>query len=275
MRTKKKKQTSKNLKIALGFFVLVAILIIGSLTLRFISLIQSSKFDGRHRFTIVLLNAKPGAKVISFAPDNKSISILQIKNSSLSNSSQVGKFFKIPIDGDIGTKQYLRDEKVSAQIKSLLFHYGKLKTHLTVIDLIRLWIFSKNVPEHAIEVDDLSTLGPGLPSDLVVDKLSNRLFSDYTISQERQSIQIINGTGVLGLGNQLGRLIANLGADVVAVNTSEKILENSKISYFGTVSYTLWKLQNVLGFKTVTQKERGISDIIIELGKDSLNNLRF
>lgn len=267
---KKKKVQGQNLKIALWFALLVFLLIAGSLLFKFILLLKNSRFDGSHRFNIYLSCGKLDNSLISFSPENKTITILNLKKQPV---NELQKNLEIPADDVILTKEDDCEKEISSRLASGIFG-GFKKTDLTAIDIFRLWLFSKFVPSHSVTEKDFS--GLDITDNLVVDKSIDGLFSDPAIVSERSSIQIVNGTAVSGLGNRLARLVTNMGGEVVAINTSEKEFNDSKIIYWNKKNYTVERLAKITGFKILERKEGGgVSDIVIEIGKDKINSLPF
>lgn len=275
MRKKQKKES--NLKLVIIFCLLVFFLITCSLLIRFFSILSKSYFDGEHRFTIsvsnnILLSDKA---VLSFSPETNSISYLKVKNFN----RNVGKYLKTPIDGNINftEKNNLKGNKEDVEfiLREAILKLNSIKTDLTFIDLLRLWYFTKTLPSHEIIHEQKDLLKEEINQEYAIDKLSSKLFLDYSLSQEKLSIQIINGANVTGLGNRLARFLSNSGANVISVLTSDKELQKSTIEYFGEVSYTHKRLQKILGFSLKEQKSPSISDIVIIIGKDSGNNSIF
>lgn len=277
-KTKKKPETN-NIKIAFIFFILVFFLIIVSLLFKLTILIQNSKFDGKHSFILVLNGTKDKAnqkQLINFAPDKSSISILDVG----SKENNIGKFLEVPIDGNIRilkneSNSLLREgsnKNIEGLISTAVFGKDSYNDNLTILDKIRLLIFAKSIQQHNIlykQISDQDNL-----SEEMMDKISNQFFSDSLITEEKVSIQIINGTGVSGLGNRLSRLISNIGGNVISVSSSDQEFNTSEISY-STDSYTLQRISKILKFNTSKIKENAISDITIKIGKDNIENLVF
>lgn len=272
---KKKKNVSKkqNIKLAFIFCFFVLILIMGSLFLKAGILIKKSNFDGQHRFTISfsksLINSD--IQVVSFAPDTKSISILFVSKNNFSKVQNIEKYLQIPIDASVqfdGLSK-IEEKKLEPTIRKLILNFNNTQTNLTIIDLVRLWLFTKNVSSHAV-----ITRAIDFPlDDAMIDKTSSFLFNDYTLTQENQSIQIINGTKASGLGNRLARIISNAGGNIISVSTADDIIKYSEILYFGKKSYTAEKLSKILNFPLSNKQEEktgeAISDITVIIGKDS------
>lgn len=291
MRHKKKISDKNNLGIAIIFIILVLVLIIISGIFKIVSLVAQSRFDGKHRFTIGLSNKKSNISVVSFAPDNLSVSYLLINPDLMDGKGDLEtknikvkelniiKNLSIPVDAfiefssnDFGFLKPKDDKKsIDFKMQDIILNYKNIKTDLTVVDLLRLWVFYKTVPSHSVSGKDFTSGKNGF----IISKVSSSLFNDYTVSQEKISIEIINGTEILGLGNRLAGLITNMGGNVVAVSTSDKPIEKSEISYFGEKTYTLERLVKILSFKTIVSDKQEISDITVKLGKDTVPFLMF
>ncbi len=266
MRIRSKPKNGSNLTMVFVFCIAVFFLVLGSLTVKSFLLLQASLFDGQHRFTVFVKDSKGESELISFAPDSKTIAMLVLPKGKNDTQKSVEKFLGIPVDGFIqGEKQYVQEEKdIPLFVRNLIFNYNRLQTNMTPIDLVRLWFFAKSVPTYSIVIQHLST-----PVDqLVMDKRMVTLFSDNSVSQEKLSIQIINGTGVAGLGNRLARIITNMGGNVVVVSTANTVVKTSHIAYYGQQSYTAQKLNKILNASLSTMQKPEISDIIVTIGMD-------
>lgn len=271
MKRKKKKEEGHTLRLAITFFVLVGLLLLGSALVKLATLIEKSHFDGAHRFTVEFKEGQ-FSQVVSFAPDTRSISILNIQDTPATFSA--GRFLGIPIDAKVkNSKEQAmpagRHGDVSSQLQLLLFSYGKIETTLTPIDILRLWLFAKGVSSSAITFQEISLT----VTQASIDRISSSLFLDYALSQENVSMQIINGTGVSGLGNRLARLITNMGGNVVSVETADSLIKQSKITYNTKKTYTLEKLVRFLGFQSSLLEEKGIADIVLTIGEDGVLTL--
>ncbi|MDO8461127.1 MAG: LytR C-terminal domain-containing protein [bacterium] len=253
-------------KMAFVFAAIVLFFILISLILRMVSLIGKSSFDGVHQFIIEVASyEEKGSKIISFAPDITSVSILYLPKG--------GRALKIPIDGSItaSTAGLSNGKDVSSDLQTFIFGYGSIKTNLTIIDLIRLYLFAKTVPASNFTYKEASL---SLFEEEKGDKILSSLFTDYTLSKEAVSIQIVNGTNVSGFGNRLARLISNMGGNVISVSTSEKAIKTSEILYLDS-SYTVERLGKVLSIKKRQMEKPMLFDIVIQIGEDFQKSLKF
>lgn len=266
MRKKRNLKKDNNAKVAIIFVGFVISIVLISLILKFVVVLSQSQFNSK-RFTMTVSNNK-GLEVLSFSPTTHTMSILKLdKNINV----PLRQFLAIPIDGFIKEDSLDINQNADALFPKMIFNYKKLNTNLTIVDLIKLFIFARNLSESEIDERFIS-------KDLTVreiDSLTGRLFNDEIIEKEGKKIQIINGTDVLGLGNRLARLIANMGGDVIIVANADSAQKTSKISYIDDKSYTVEKLSKVLGFSPAQTRDRTIADITITIGQDNLNSLPF
>lgn len=267
----KKDSEFKNFHTILIFSAVVGFAIIISLFLKGISLIQSSTFDGEHRYTLFIKQEKP--LILSFDPVSDSVSVLEV--SKTLDQKEASRYLRIPIDGYVS---YKSDKNISTsdledgrKISSVFFKVVKdipvLQTNLTVIDMVRLALSSSSVPSHKIITKSI----PGTLDSYLVDSIVSSMFSDTTIADEKTSVSVVNGTSISGLGASFERLLLNIGVNVVSVSTSDSPIKTSYIVYQGDKPpYTLSKMEKILGVSTKKEPKSGISDIIIYLGRDIL-----
>lgn len=261
-----KKRHGQNLRLAGLFVAIVFVLVIISLLFKFILVLREGKFDGNHKIVIAFVGSN-NTSFVGFSPENKSISILKF-----SNTKDIQKHFDIPVDGKISNSS---DDISTSQISSKLFKsaltFGKDLEDITFIDALRLFIFTKGVPFNAIYDRKIT---PDLTNQQI-STLVYLTFSDPTIYQENQSIQIINSTSLYGLGNKLANFISNMGGNVVLVSTANTENKISTIEYYKTKSYTVNKINSYLNFSLIKSDKRGVADVIITIGKDKLDKINY
>lgn len=264
-----KKKRSNNLNLAFLFLILLFGLILISIFFKLIFVVKDSKFDGTHRFILAFV-AKEETDVVSFSPQNKSISILKLD--SQIKEEELSKFLEVPIDGVVKLSSAKVDEKnISKALWQSEFSLGNAYSRITFIDVLRLFLFARDVSQNSISqrefIDGLSE-----NQKLTIISLS---FTDPQVYQDNQSVEVINATDTFGLGNRLANLITNIGGNVVLVQSAEKNQEESEIIYYKEKTYTVKYLSRYLGFKTTQTNKRGVADVIIILGSDSLKESRF
>ncbi len=252
---KNKKTQPKNLKMAGWFFLAVATLIILSGILRFIILVEESRFDGGH-FTLQIANKN---EFISFSPKDSSINLLRVVD-----GRDVAKTLEIPVDSKIDSKDEFTKENLSKNLLLLSF-----KGQLNFLDSIKLSLFSASVKDNSFNETRIS-----LSEDKSkIQSVLTSTFSDPAITEEKQSIEIINSADVPGLGNRLANYITNMGGNVILVTTGD-IKDKSEIKYLDK-TYTLKKISRMLGFVSSKEDKKRLGDVTIIIGKDSKDNTQF
>ncbi len=265
---KRKKQQGKNLKFAIIFCALVFLLILMSIALKTLLLIKNSSFDGKNRYNMGIFQ-ETQISVVSFSPATRSIAIINLKGNRLGNN--ISQYVALPIDATFKTSNMVIDKKnLASGMSRVLFHFDDKNTSLTIIDALRLWLFTKDIPIDFIHQRDVSA-----GDTLAINSFASSFFIDPAISSEKTTIEIINATQTFGLANRLAALIANIGGDVVLVSSSDKPQDNSQVLYSGDLSYTVKKLASFLKVKPVKSFKKDISDVTIILGKDVLRDLKF
>lgn len=265
----KAKEKSNNMKLAGLFVLLVFGLIFLSLVFKIIFLIKDSKFDSSNKFNVAFIG-KETTEVVSFSPNNKSISILELETRV--ESKDLTKILQVPIDGVIynSAKSIDKNNLFSSLFKSFI-PFGEKKEKMTSIDSFRLFLFSRGVSSNSTYTREL-TKGLNENQKSTIVSLS---FTDPKIYEESLSIEIINATGIFGLGGRLATFISNVGGNVVLITSDDNLDNRSKIVYSGEETYTIKKLSSILGFPLEKAGKRGIADVIIIIGKEKDNNYNF
>ncbi len=256
---RKKKDQGKNTKIGIYFFVFILGVILISLILKGLVIVKNSKFQDDSRFNFLISNNKE-SEVVSFLPQNHSVSVLKIEG----DVGNIHKFLEVPIYGEVRSASLVLNKPISQALSNIFFGFKNIKTNFTVLDFFRIFLFTKTTSPGNFT---LRTVSVNL-DDTTLDKISLILFSDPKIADENVSVGIINGTAEYGAGNRLARLISNMGGNVVLVSTSQSQEDKSMILYSGKKTYTLGRLEKLLGFEVIENKSQTLSDITIQIGKD-------
>lgn len=256
------------MKLAGLFILLVLGLIILSVLFKVIFLIKESKFDGSHKFNIEFIT-KDKVSVVSFSPLNKSLTILLIKEEVDKNN--LSKSLGIPIDGKVFSKDNLTKNNLSFILIKSILPFGNSIKDLTIIDLIRLSFFSRTVSESSFYERELSSKF----NDAQKSTIISLSFTDPTIYEENQTIEVINSTDVYGFGGKLANLISHMGGNVVLVSSGDKKERISKIIYSGEATYTVKKLSSYLDFPLEKKDKKSIADVIIIIGTDRVKQNKF
>lgn len=270
---KKKKNASRashqSMRVAVVFILSVVFLMLISLTFKTVLLIKQSKYTDDYNFTIGILtplnkdNTEKKGEVISFDPLKQKITKLSFKE-PIKKQEQLASITRVPIDSIVEHKAFDRsNHDIASSLKKLLFNFGTLKTELTIIDAARLFLFAQTVPGQNLRNEEVSRFGSGVS----LDSKAASLFTDSRITDEKVTIEIVNGTDVSGLGNKVARMILNIGGNIISVTTARKTVNTSTIQY-SQKTYTFERLEKLFDFQAIQKKQTGISDIIITIGED-------
>lgn len=252
----KKQEKDKSLRLAIYFGLLIIFIILVSVVFKAIDIVRKSRFDGRNRFTVAIID-KTKASLISVSPSDGALTELSVDGAnSLTELNQLS----LPFDAYIQTNLNNNSNPKSYFLKTL-FNVREIRTNLTLVDLLRLGIFSGSVNADKIDSEHSST------NDAKLSIFASTLFIDPVMRDEKISLQITNSTDVPGLGNKLAKYLTNIGGDVVLVNSSSNAQEKSQI-FYGQESYTLKKISKMLNITPQKKESKSISDIIIIIGKD-------
>jgi len=257
---KEKEAALSNAKIAVAFFVFIIFIIGISLTFKFIAVLKSGQFDNSRSFSIGMSDGKH-AQLVILSCDSKSIAVFKLTGI---RAEEAGRTLRAPIDSFIASDSLDLNQKINSLFFTLIANYKKLKTNLTIIDLLRINLFARSIPQNSIDIMVVKDM-----DKLALDKAINRLIADSFIEKDSQTIQIINGTSISGFGNRLAGLITNMGGNVIIVATENSPIKRSTISYIDKESYTVKRLQKVLGYDVIERKDSGMADITITIGEDS------
>lgn len=258
----RKTKSSRNSLRLLGiFFIVVISAVLLSLGHRIFTLVSESKFDGQHSFLVSFIY-KNDVDIIGINPSQKSFSHLQVRGgkSSKENIQESG----VLTDSTVTLAKPFVITNVSDYFIKAAWHQDKIVTDLTIYDLSRLGLVTKNIAK-----DSLNSESVHIPFDqAAASSMLEQLFLDDAIDADNQTVAIVNGTGVPGIGTRLEQPLSSLGVNIISVTNSDSVKSSSKITYMGKKSYTVKRLSSLLHLPTEQITSQGISDIIILIGKD-------
>jgi hypothetical protein len=263
---KKKETMLSNTKIAIVFFAFLAFVVAISFIFKFIIVLKNGKFDGSRSFIFSVSNGK-NIETISLSPRLRNITVFKFEDNV--GTSEAGRLLEIPIDGTIASGSLDLNQKIKSISLKTIINYNNLKTNLTFLDLLRIALFVESIPENSIDTKIVKTGGLGQ------DKALENLINDPFIEKDHQTIQIVNGTSVSGLGNRLAKLITNIGGNVILVMTDNNPRKRSVITYINKKTYTVERLQRILEYEVVKDLDNAMSDVTIIIGEDRISSNPF
>lgn len=209
-------------------------------------------------------------------------------------SSSLREFLALPVDGYIIkppdsiqplTEESLNDNLEKGKLLSLYFCLlrKRCQTNFSGRDLANLLLKINQLKSGQIKTvafDEVGmvkekTLPDGstiLQSDYFrIDQLSQELFSDKTILNEGITVLVLNGTSQIGLANNMGRLVKNLGAELIGTGNTKRDFKNSVIYYRNKKlkdSYTLKRLAKIWQIEKIEKNDQIEGEINLILGED-------
>lgn len=239
--------------------LLIGLLIFAACVIKVVLLFQHSSFDGKHQFDLEIKESHQ-TRFVVFNPEDKSLHMLLIHGDFSGNPLLT---LGIPVDATISSPADI--SSFSTLAMDTIFKRKLLHASTTIIDGIHLFVFI-----HTADTDKtISQETNATTPEATQDTIFTNLFTDETIYKEGESIAIINGTGVVGLGNKVARLFNHMGANVVSVTTADTASPTSSISYVGNSSYTLTRISQLLSIPVTHLSTAAVSDITVLLGMDS------
>lgn len=272
MKKKISKKDDRSIKTFFLYALIVLFFIFASLTIKTVSLLRQSKYDGRH-FVLSINRGEKVEKIVGFSPSDGAgqaslVSNLDIKDSELTSSTLGQELGLIPDANLTIASDAPANLDTASILTKTLWNPQSAGSDLTFIDKARLILFSKNANVTAQEIR--------LPAPSnKINEIIKTQFSNDDISSENVTVQIINATEISGLGQRMERIVLNMGGNVVAVSTSRNRTPTSQIQYFGEITYTLKKFEKLFNFPIKKETKKPIADIVIIIGEDSQDTLIF
>lgn len=252
-------KSGNSLKIALIFFCLIFLLIVGGILLKLFLILQLSTYDGSHQYILEVDESNQKGELIAFLPQTKSVTILTISGSV---DHGFGQYIDVPVDA---TVHLPISSNINQLIQEMLIH-GANGQGMTVIDKLRLLLFV-----NMVKPVDMHQQSIQLPIDATVSqKLLPSLFLDQTLYADNESVAVVNATGVQGLGSRVAKRLTVLGINVVSVTSVDPLGNGTVLTARNTNTYTVSRISKIFHAKTQMSKGPSISDITLTVGKDSL-----
>lgn len=253
---------TKSLRLVVWFLFVLILVSALSLGAKAASMIGSSIFDGKHRFTVFVLDRNKDAAVISLEPQARTV-LLRIEGKPTQKEVESSLF--IGFDGSIqGVPPIGGESSVSDILASSFFSSGVEFDAMTHYDLLRLYFLSLEEQQ-----DDMITESVILKKGEVVRDASAKFFVDNGILADDKSVAIVNSAGVSGLGFRLEQVIVGLGGGVVSVTTGRDIQDPTHIFYSGEKTYSVERIERLLHQKAEEGNTQA-ADILVVIGKRSL-----
>lgn len=232
-----------------------------------IDLVKSSRFTKSY-FTILLVSDM--SYIMNINLSKKKLTVLTLKDKSIqsfvTSLPQASYYMGLPIDAVISfaSSRPLNPEKDLLTLAGTLSFFTQPKDHTLLgvnsFDIAKLYFHSKySISDMQIESYP-AVLGAAIDQTQQV-KLYNFL-SDQEIINNPTTIEVVNASGIDGVGARIAEMLRVVGYNVVAIRSSFSD-QKSSIIIRGGNDATLGKIQEILPIQTQFVDEEGIVDISI------------
>ena len=204
-------------------------------------------------------------------------------------SKSVFKLLAFPVDrymlvdgrGESAAKSLFNgDLRVSEEHLSVEFVKESIRTNFTFRELFNTYTFANSLPKDRIISKELTESYIENPS--VLDEELKDLTFDSTLSREKKSISVLNGTNTPGAASFGARVVNNAGGRVVAVGNTRSAYHESVIVVDDMTSESTRIVSNLFGIDEIVldsdarefdEGEISRSDITVIFGLDFAESL--
>ncbi len=251
------------------FFLIVFIFIIISLIARFIFLLQKSTFNPIS-YSVFINSDNP--RIIVLNNDLKQMWVVKVPNISSSRIRE-SIVLGVPIDGRVKNENITSNNFSSIPIilDQIFAPWKYAYEDMTVLDGMRMAASSYSLSKKDISSSEIKVSKDGDLVGITQDQLYT-IFKDPKIIDEQKSIEIVNATAVTGLAGSVGRVIKNVGGNVVSITSGDK---RPRTTVTGQVkSETLTRIARLLGAQEIVDENlSSLADIQVIVGSDFGNKL--
>lgn len=269
-------------------------------------LISTHRFGQFDRFNVVLvsksvtlvsINPKSSSAVTIFFPDdlflqnivhgyggysvNKISAVGELdKRGGETLAGTIREYVGVPIDG------YWLLSSSPADLKSFFLNPNHLfsgKTNLNLLDRFQFVFALEQIRSDKIAKINLSSavsplvLADGSNASTLdeptLDNLESGAFVEESLRSENLRLEIINSPSYPGLGNRAARILTNIGASVISVDTGDLALPTCQIlvSPRASNSQTVRRAKDIFSCQVLAKTPDDRADAKIILGEDYVN----
>lgn len=232
---------------------------------------SSFKSDGYN-----LLFLSNDAHIVHIDLKNNKMAIFSINNYGkiLNNKKRIydSVYLRIPIDGVVGfvnkDKQEINKKYFSIwNLFSLLSNVGFRRDNVNELDFIKFFFYSRSIRDSDVEIKRIE-----LYHEPLVDEPYADYYKEFSILNDKTSIEVVNASGVNGLGAKVSYMLKNAGFNVVSVGSTDNESPSKIIVRVKDENTSLKRINEIFKFKTEAKTESSIADITVVFGND--NNIK-
>ncbi|HVT00794.1 MAG TPA: LytR C-terminal domain-containing protein [Patescibacteria group bacterium] len=260
---------SSNVNSYIKYFLLIIIFAaIISVGYRVAANVRNSNFK-YNTFNILVLSHD--SYLIHLDKENEKIYVYDFKNSTKflegKPRSVQGIIVGVPIDAVIESKSKTltidQNFLTSSNFSRLFFNKGDNKLDgINKTDLIKVFMLSSKISDNDREERNISIKKV---ADFDNVDYGNSLY-DNDIFADKTSIQIMNDTGINGLGGRVAQMLKNMGYNVVSIDTNSDTKSSIKTENGDTISFR--RLVKVFDFPKTGEVGNQIADITLVIAQD-------
>lgn len=145
-----------------------------------------------------------------------------------------------------------------------------LQTNLTVGQIYQLASVTKKIKPQRFEIVEAKKFqtGTGFLDTSAFNNVVGVKLNDSEIVEGNYAVEIVNASGVEGLGSIMKTVISNLGANVVQVSSADQRQEKSQVFTTESGNYLAKRLEGIVKGEISSEKLLGSVDVRIVIGEN-------
>lgn len=252
------------------YLVIVFFLIVISLFVKAVVMITSSSFKA-DAYNLLLLNNDAHIVHIDLKNNKMTVSTIGGYGKILSDKKRLydSIYLRVPIDGVVDFTNK-KDQQINREyfsiwnLFSLLSNVGLRRDNINEVDLVKFFFYSSSMRNSDVDIKRID-----LFNGKIVDEPYEDSNKEFSVLNDKTSIEVINSSGVNGLGAKVSYMLKNAGFNVVSVTSTDNETSSKIISGVGDKNISLKRLSEIFKFSKEIRKESSIADITIIFGKEN------
>ena len=261
------------------FLLGVVILIFVALGMRAFTYIQESTFVGDH-FVFLVISSE--WYLVAIDRQQAQVNVVKLNNVKFDANWRVEKLsyeIGIPIDAVI----HLRNKKTFGHFYPEFFSSNMLSRMVSraepfsleganTFDLLKIYFAALSSRVQNERVLSFAQDKSGEVSG-EVDEIFSLFISDSRLKTENVSIEVVNSSGINGVGKRVAKLLTRFGFHVVSVTSSE-VRFPSQITFRAQKNYTVERLVQIFHLPSFYSSGNAIADVTIVIGADYVEKIK-
>lgn len=252
------------------YLIIVFFLIIVALFVKAAIMVSNSSFKS-DAYNLLLLNNDAHVVHIDLKNNKMTISTIGGYGKILGDKKRLydSIYLRIPVDGvvDFASK---KDQQINKEyfsmwnLFSLLSNVGLKKDNINEVDLVKFFFYSSSIKDSDVDIKRIE-----LFNEILVDEPYGDSNKEFSVLNDKTSIEVINSSGINGLGAKISNMLKNAGFNVVSVGSTDNESSSKIISRVKDNNISLKRINEIFKFSKEIRKESSIADITIIFGKEN------